>query len=89
MERDARQVATDAAELSMDDRTDVRVFQPKLPKVLELEQDWRWPGGNGYADALDVTGDNGCRVNCCTMKMQKIFDPVRNIAIQVPVVVCN
>ncbi len=88
-DRDARHAATDTAGLSVDDRTDVRVYAPKLPKILELEQDFRWPGGSGYGDALDVTGDNGCRVGCCTMSMQKIFDPVRNVAIEVPVVVCN
>jgi hypothetical protein len=83
---DPRRVVT---ELSVDDDTDVKVLEPKLPKVLELEHDWRWPGGDGYGDALDVTGDNGCRVNCCTMSVQKIFDPVRQVAIHVPIVVCN
>lgn len=69
------------------DGTDVNVYEPKLaPKMPSLPT----------SDELELTpfrdGDmpfGACIVNCCTVTMQRIWDPARQAPIYVPVTTCQ
>lgn len=70
--------------------TDVRLYEPPklaVPK-LDLGSPFRWPDRGGDDDA-DELSYGGCRVNCCVMTLQRIFDPARGSPVFIPVVVCQ
>lgn len=68
--------------LSPEDETDIRVLQP--PKLPGL------PRGLDFDPLEAVEGARGtCRVNCCTTYLQKLWDPVRQTAVMVPVTICR